>query len=289
MSAGTKSGWDRRSDLRDVFGAVVDEYLSGPHDASFVHRGLHLAPHRFVAVVGTILEHFPDGGTFIDIGAGDGIVPRMLQKVGAGRVIVIDSAEAGSGSLDILAALGIETVSATVGAQPVPLPEGTADLIFAGDVIEHLPHSPRPFMLEIKRILKPGGWHVQDTPNAVCLRTRLKMLAGFSNWTTLDGIYWPDQNLYHHKEYTLTELVNLFTLSGFEEVSGRTYEQFWQRSLKQRGVLTTMGVDYGATSKFGSGFNYRHPYEYARMACWATTSAVPSLKTSLVAAGRKPR
>jgi SAM-dependent methyltransferase len=276
-------------DLASVFHEVVRDCLAGDHDPALVSRGNATNPARHVAVFSEILEHLPEGGTFIDIGTGDGITPRMALKLGAGRVIVIDSERlSGTGDVEKLSGLAVEAVLATVGEEPVPLPTGTADVIFAGDVVEHLPHTPRPFMLELNRLLRPGGWLVLDTPNAVSLRTRLKMLMGVSNWTALEGIYAPDRNIYHHKEYTLDELRALFEWSAFETVRVSTYESFWQKSLKKKGRLQTMGLDSREVSEFGTGFNPMQPYEYARVGLLMMSKALPSLRSSLLAAGRKP-
>jgi len=122
----------------------------------------------------------------------------------------------------------------------------------------------------------------------VSLYTRLKVLAGIPNWPHLDGIWAPERNVHHHKEYTLAELESLFERSGFVDVRGTTYEQLWQRSLRRRGRMQTMGADWRETSQFGTGFNPRQPYEYARAVCLATAKAVPSMRSSLLMAGRKP-
>lgn len=278
---------DRR--LRAVFEEVVEEYRAGRHDPGFFHRGISENPNRFISVTREICAHLPVGGTHMDIGAGDAIIPRMIAKLGAGRVIVVDSEDsAGTGGVDLLAGTGIETTLATVGIDPVPMPDGSVDLIFAGDVIEHLPHTPRHFMSEIMRLLHPGGWHVQDTPNAVSLFTRLKMLVGISNWPHLDGVWGPEVNVHHHKEYTLPELVSLFERAGFENIRSSTYEQVWQRSLRRRGRMQTMGADWSEMSQFSSGFNPSHPYEYARILCLAVARVVPSLRSSLLVSGQKP-
>src|SRR5947209_19289150 len=70
--------------LEAVFKETVAEYLAGPHDPGFVQSGHSVNPHRFVAVTAALARHLPPGGTLVDIGAGNGIVPRMMSKVGAG-------------------------------------------------------------------------------------------------------------------------------------------------------------------------------------------------------------
>lgn len=276
--------------LRRVFEEAAREYIATGVNPEFVHRGNSVNWRRPVTIVRTLLELIDKGGTFIDIGAGEGMVPRMMAKSGKDlRVIVIDSEQSsGTGDVDALAGTGIETILATVGQDEIPLESGTADVVFAGDVVEHLPHTPRHFMNACKRLLRPGGWLVLDTPNATCLRTRLKVAAGISNWTTLEGIYEPELNIHHHKEYTGDEMRSLFERAGFEQVDVEYFEHFWYKSLKKRGALQTMGLEKGEASRFGTGFNPKLPYEYGRMVFLGLAKMAPSLRSSIIARGRKP-
>jgi 2-polyprenyl-3-methyl-5-hydroxy-6-metoxy-1,4-benzoquinol methylase len=277
------------TELRRLFDEASAATVATGVEPDFIHRGHSTNWHRPVAIIRQLLEHLRPGDTYIDIGAGAGVIPRMVKNSGLDvRVIVVDAEYSGEIPVNALAGTGIETMLATVGVTPVPLEDGTADVVFAGDVIEHLPHSPRPFMLECKRLLRPGGVLVLETPNAVCLRTRLKMAAGISNWTTLDGIYGPDINVHHHKEYTADELGHLFGKAGFWPITVTTFEHFWHKSLKHRGALQTMGAREGDASEFGDGFNPREPYEYARLVCLAICRVRPSLRTGLLAWGVKP-
>ncbi len=150
-----------------------------------------------------------------------------------------------------------------VGVEPLPILEESVDVVFAGNVIEHQPHSPRPFMQDLWRVLKPGGHIVIDTKNAVDLKTRLKVLFGISNWPTLDGIYEHELNIHHHKEYTRWELKRVLQLSGFDDIKEVTFEIFFHRSLQRLGTLRAMGAKPEELAKFGTGFNFRHAYEYA--------------------------
>ena len=282
-------GVPSRPVIREAFATAVEEYLSATGDPGFVHRGIAATSLREEHLIAHVLHRLPPRGTLIDIGAGFGIFPRMVRILRPeARVIVVDSERsAGTGDVDKLKGTGIETILAIVGETAVPHPDGVADVCFAGDVIEHLPHSPRPFVLELRRLLRPGGWLLLDTPNAVCLRTRLKVLLGVSNWTHLDGIYDSDFNINHHKEYTEKELRSLLERASFEAPRVTSYEHFWYKSLKSLGRLQTMGAPASEVSSFGSGFNPRHPYEYGRIACLAAATCVPSFRSSIVGEGRK--
>lgn len=282
-----RSGLTRQR-LNRLFDGAVVEYLSQGPLVGFVERGLHVARTRPTLLVREIVGRLPQGGTLLDIGSGHGMIPRMVHRMGY-RVVAIDAREiSGDEPLAKLMALGIDGHFCTVGTDPLPVDDGSADVVFAGGVIEHLPHSPRPFIEDVTRALKPDGWLVLDTPNAVSLRTRLKMALGISNWPTLEGLYDAPLNVHHHKEYTRSELATLFELAGYTSVSVRCYEDLWYMSLKKLGALRQMGARPEEWSQFGRGFNPLHPYEYLRLSCLAMSTLVPSLRSSLVGVGRKP-
>jgi ubiquinone/menaquinone biosynthesis C-methylase UbiE len=184
-------------------------------------------------------------------------------------------------------ALGVQGYYADVTSEQIPLPAGSTDVVFVGSVIEHLPHSPRTMLAEARRLLRPGGHLVIDTKNAVDLKTRLKVLAGVSNWPDTDYIYNADWNAEHHKEYTLHELAHVVELAGFDVVERVYLERFFRQSLRKLGTLRTMGVDRSQHSAWGEGFNPRHAYEYARLVALGLVQAVPSLRSEILVVGRR--
>lgn len=94
---------------------------------------------------------------------------------------------------------------------PLPFKNDSFNLILCSEVIEHLLGHPKHLLHECVRILKPGGLLLITTPNGICLKRRLALLAGQPPGASLDQL--PDmksspETVYHihHKEYTQGEL-----------------------------------------------------------------------------------
>lgn len=98
------------------------------------------------------------GATLVDLGCGGGLmaphVPTGFRHVGVDR---------NAAALAQAAARGIEPVQADVTA--VPLEDGCAEVVVAGELIEHVEDLPG-LVAEIARLLAPGGTVVYDTINA---------------------------------------------------------------------------------------------------------------------------
>lgn len=93
---------------------------------------------------------------------------------------------------------GVEWIESTLGSiQPVS--SSSVELVFAGQVIEHLwPEEVAGFLTEARRVLKGDGLLVLDSPNRVV--------------TEAQGIVQPE----HTTEFAVDEVVELVELAGFD-------------------------------------------------------------------------
>jgi 2-polyprenyl-3-methyl-5-hydroxy-6-metoxy-1,4-benzoquinol methylase len=57
----------------------------------------------------------------------------------------------------------------------IPFPEGSADVVAAVEVIEHL-ENPRDFMRKLTALAKPGGWVIVTTPNQLSFLSLLTLI-----------------------------------------------------------------------------------------------------------------
>lgn len=111
-------------------------------------------------------------GLLVDVGCGDGAIGGLLEGRGW-RVMGLDIAEA---RLRDASRLPMDLVVADVGGV-LPLRSGTADAVFAGEVIEHLVDTDA-FLAELWRVLRQGGLLVLTTPNLASFENRVRLLLG---------------------------------------------------------------------------------------------------------------
>jgi SAM-dependent methyltransferase len=107
-------------------------------------------------------------GRALDLGAGQGAISQALKDRGF-EVTATD----------------VNTAQFRAAAVPclkfdlnerLPFPDGSFDLVMAIEILEHL-ESPRAFLREIFRLVKPGGLAVVTTPNITSLPSRVLFLA----------------------------------------------------------------------------------------------------------------
>lgn len=103
------------------------------------------------------------------------------------------------------------------------------DIIVFAEVIEHLYTSPERVLRFLKSLLKERGIMIIQTPNAVALHKRIKMLFG-KNPYHLIPIKRDGAN--HYREYTDDELANYCRAAGFsiEEKTLKNYFDYRYRN-----------------------------------------------------------
>jgi len=106
-----------------------------------------------------VRPHLKPGDRVLDIGCGDGALVRLLQAAGAVPTGVDLDPEA---ARFIQAAYGIPVVLAPF--EQAELPMGGFDAVVATHVIEHF-FAPLEALTKMRRLLKPGGLLVLETPN----------------------------------------------------------------------------------------------------------------------------
>jgi 2-polyprenyl-3-methyl-5-hydroxy-6-metoxy-1,4-benzoquinol methylase len=153
-------------------------------------------------------------GRLLDIGCGNASFSAGFLRAGF-AVAGIDMTEE---QIAAARARGIDARVHDLGSGPLPFPDRSFDVAFAGEVIEHIVDTTA-FLSEIHRVLKPNGCVVLTTPNLASAENRLRLLFGFYPiWTEfrLEG------GQGHVRSYTRRTLVRHLRETGFavEAVTG---------------------------------------------------------------------
>lgn len=102
------------------------------------------------------------GAVLVDAGCGAGLLAPHVAGKGY-RHVGVDLTRS---ALEQAAAHGVTPVLGDIAA--LPLPDGCADVVAAGEILEHVPDLPVA-VAEVCRVLRPGGLLVIDTLNATPL------------------------------------------------------------------------------------------------------------------------
>jgi SAM-dependent methyltransferase len=112
-----------------------------------------------------------EGKRVLDLGCRSGALTRHFLEGNAVVGLDVDAA-----ALARAAERGIEPVQANV-EEPLPFGDGSFDAVVAGELFEHL-RFPDALVVEVRRVLRPGGVLVGSVPNAFRLQSRLRFLRG---------------------------------------------------------------------------------------------------------------
>lgn len=107
-------------------------------------------------------------GRALDLGAGQGALSEALKL----RGFEVTAADINTAQFR---ASGVMCAKLDLN-RPLPFAGGGFDLVLAVEILEHL-ESPRAFLREIFRVLRPGGLAVVSTPNITSLPSRVLFLA----------------------------------------------------------------------------------------------------------------
>jgi SAM-dependent methyltransferase len=97
----------------------------------------------------------------------------------------------------------------------IALPDNSADLILACEILEHFDHFPFKMAEEIHRILSPCGYLCLTVPNVASISNIVKLLIGKNIFMQ----YCYDTSDRHKHEYTAAQLRDFVSYLGLEVVS----------------------------------------------------------------------
>jgi len=200
----------------------LDAYLKGwaVNDEA---RG-YLETHQ-TRLVKTI-EMIPPGGPadrILEMGAYLQMTPALHTRLGYGEVRGCYYGPTGRIDHRAVTSAEGETFSCAIDLfdaekDKFPYPDEHFSTVLCCELIEHLFEDPMHLMLEVNRILKPGGHLLLTTPNVIALRGISAMLLGYHPaffHAYIKPAESGDVDARHNREYTPREIQKLFENSGF--------------------------------------------------------------------------
>jgi SAM-dependent methyltransferase len=136
------------------------------HDAVWEHVPADAVPEELALRVAYLLAHVPRGATVLDLGCGAGEFSAALAHAGAHPIAVDVAAEALRRAGERLPGADLRLWRA---GEPLPVPDNAVDLVWAGEVIEHVADLA-PWLSEVRRVLRPRGTLLVTTPHHGPLR-----------------------------------------------------------------------------------------------------------------------
>jgi SAM-dependent methyltransferase len=179
-------------------------------DAAWEAAGASPRPERFAARRAWLLARVAPGERVIDLGAGTGDFAAELAAAGC-RVTALDPSPVAIGRLRERHP-GIDARTLEPGA-PLPLADGEADAVWAGEVIEHVADTA-DWLSEVRRVLRSGGRLLLSTPYHGRVKTAAAALFAHERHFDPRGP--------HLRFYTRPALAELLADFGFEQIELRT-------------------------------------------------------------------
>jgi SAM-dependent methyltransferase len=205
-------GW-LEDDLRALVSSILVEDAPPDEMKGYVESDFK----RFVYTLGLVPER--TGMSVLELGANPYFMTVMLSKFRDAKLELANffGGSEAEGSQKVFINQTDEVVSFpykqfNVEQDVFPYADNSFDVVLFCEIIEHLLSDPVHALLEIRRVLKPGGILVLTTPNVSRLDNVRKVIAGENIYDPYSG-YGPYGR--HNREYTPRDLVSLLSANGF--------------------------------------------------------------------------
>lgn len=118
-------------------------------------------PEELTLRLSFLLAHIRRGATVLDLGCGAGEFSAALRVAGVELIAVDVAAEALRRARERVPGLDVRL---WIAGEPLPVDDNAVDLVWAGEVIEHVA-DVAPWLSEVRRVLRPRGTLLLTTPH----------------------------------------------------------------------------------------------------------------------------
>jgi SAM-dependent methyltransferase len=165
-------------------------------------------PERFAERRAFLLAHVQAGERVLDLGAGDGVFAAELRAAGC-EVVAVDVAEEALRRARARVP-GLDARRVDEGA-PLPLDEDAVDVVWAGEVLEHVADVVG-LLAEVRRVLRWGGRLLVTTPDLGRVATAVRVMRPGG----LEAYFDPRAD--HLRFFTERSLRGVLEAAGFAEI-----------------------------------------------------------------------
>ena len=188
---------------RRIFATMYDDLFREVPDHPRLRAGAEALAKRERDIgwdLAQLRPYLEEGCTFLEVGAGDCALSARVAE-GASTVYAVDISDQAVRPLPPNVKLCLSD------GRSIPVPEGSVDLAFSDQLMEHLhPDDALAQLANIRRCLRPGGAYVCVTPNRLY------------GPTDVSGAYDEVATGFHLREYSLREVRDLFSRAGFRDL-----------------------------------------------------------------------
>lgn len=160
--------------------------------------------------------HKQGAKSILDVGCTDGFLSQKFKDMGLYTIGIDASASA----VETARAHTDEAYVADTGKDALPLPDGKVELIWAGEIIEHI-FDTEFFIEELLRVTRPGGRLVISTPNLGAWINRIALLLGTQPFFTEVGVRQSNQGSFLRRVTTPAGHIRNFTQSSLKDLLQR--------------------------------------------------------------------
>lgn len=161
-----------------------------------------------------VKSYLPKEGKLLEIGVWEGLTTKEYKEVFGGQIYGIDmNLEIMNSAMPYLD----EAKACDLNSDEIPWPENTFDVVICTEIIEHVFDTDR-LLIEINRVLKPGGKLIISTPNLSSILNKIFIVMGMQPLATEVSCRKSNYGNPFRKSLSPSGHIRDFTFAAFKEI-----------------------------------------------------------------------